>query len=354
MKRLILVLLISISSPILLTGAVQSMVSLSGYTIPVETSGAEIGSILLHRDKSNVKLKLKADTSKLFSLNNGVIKLKTRKKLTSSSPTKYEIVISVGKELHHFVLVKDDFIKNRIIAHRGAWKHTRVEQNSVRSFLNAVKIGCEGSEFDVWLSVDSIPVLSHDPIIGGLTVEKSTAEELENLCLTYGDNVPKLEDFIKIATQQNQTKMILEIKSSQISQDRTLFMTDKIVEMVHRLKAQAWVEYISFNYEVLKRIIAIDPSARTAYLSGDKPIEEIKKDRLTGIDYSYYSHRSDSLLTQKSHQLGLTVNVWTVNEKSELAYYLNTQKVDYITTDEPEILLNMIKNKRKTLNSDGR
>ena len=66
----------------------------------------------------------------------------------------------------------------------------------------------------------------------------------------------------------------------------------------------------------------------------------MKNDGLTGIDYSFYSFRSDSQLTQKAHEEGLTVNVWTVNQPDELQQYYHSE-IDYITTDEPEILLEM-------------
>lgn len=42
------------------------------------------------------------------------------------------------------------------------------------------------------------------------------------------------------------------------------------------------------------------------------------------------------------HMLGLEVNVWTVNTREEMEYFLNLG-VDYITTDEPELLQALIR-----------
>ena len=101
------------------------------------------------------------------------------------------------------------------------------------------------------------------------------------------------------------------------------------------MKMQGYVEYISFNYEVLKRIRELDPTARTLYLwEGKKELKDLVNDRISGIDYSYYAYRQDKNLTQKAREAGLLTNVWTVNNAEELQqYYL--LGVDYITTDEP-------------------
>ena len=46
----------------------------------------------------------------------------------------------------------------------------------------------------------------------------------------------------------------------------------------------------------------------------------------------------------KCHELGLTVNVWTVNDKKDMQWFID-MGVDYITTDKPDVLKRMLKNK---------
>lgn len=41
-------------------------------------------------------------------------------------------------------------------------------------------------------------------------------------------------------------------------------------------------------------------------------------------------------------QKKLTTNVWTVNDEADLKYFLE-KDVDYITTNEPELLLSLSK-----------
>jgi glycerophosphoryl diester phosphodiesterase len=45
---------------------------------------------------------------------------------------------------------------------------------------------------------------------------------------------------------------------------------------------------------------------------------------------------------QEAHEKGLTINVWTVNDPALMDWFLE-RKADFITTNEPEILLRKIK-----------
>ena len=50
----------------------------------------------------------------------------------------------------------------QIIAHRGYWKTEGAAQNSIAALLKADSIGVYGSECDLWLSSDGVPVVNHD------------------------------------------------------------------------------------------------------------------------------------------------------------------------------------------------
>lgn len=255
----------------------------------------------------------------------------------------YGITIGLGASSVDFNLVTDEYIRNPIIAHRGAWKNHSGSENSMSSLKNAIAIGCAGSEFDVWWSADQIPVICHDHSVGGKLLEKTSLAELQQVTLNDGEAVPTLEQYLLMIMRQNKTQLVLEIKSSEISNERSLELTDAVVLMVHKLKAQAWIDYISFNYGVLQRIRELDPTARLAYLSDDKPLETLVADRISGIDYPFYSFQRDSDLINKAHKLGLSVNVWTVNDTNELSRYLS-EGADWITTNEPEELLRLFIN----------
>lgn len=318
----------------------KELLVLDNYLIPVGEKGATIGKFVV---RPNEKLSLVSDTAKLFSLDKqGYIKLKKDAVLTDASPIRFEIKIKSNHEVKSFELVKDNFIRNGVIAHRGAWKNQDASQNSLKALKKAIEIGCEGSEFDVWLSSDDKIVLSHDPVIGGKTVEETTAEELFAISLKDGDFLPSLEDYISLAKGQNKTRLVLEVKASQKGKERSEAVAEKSVKIVHDMKAQAWTDYITFSFDAAKRIRELDPTARVLYLEADKTLEELKDAKITGIDYHRNHFVKDTELVNKAKSIGLITNVWTINKEEDMKIMMG-QGVDLITTDEPELLLKLKK-----------
>ena len=314
---------------------------LSNYRIPLNKKGCLVAKPF-HSLKSEPKLQIIEDTSHLFRVKDNTLYLKKNRKVNNlDKQFVYTLKLSIENYSIKVDLVEDGFIKNKVIAHRGAWKNQDVSQNSLGSLQKAIDLGCEGSEFDIWLSSDGVPVLSHDPSIGGHQVENTSAAVLTEILLKNGETLPTLEQYLQLAKIQNKTTLILEIKSSGKGYSGMLRTLDSIVNVVTRWRAQGWLKYISFSYDALLYLRKADPYSDLSYLAGDKVVEVINHDKLTGIDYSFYSYEGDGDLIKKAHALGLTVNVWTVNDSERLIFYLKN-KADMITTDEPELLLKLV------------
>jgi glycerophosphoryl diester phosphodiesterase len=233
---------------------------------------------------------------------------------------------------------------NKVIAHRGAWKANALPQNSIASLKEAVRIGCYGSEFDVWLTSDNVMVVNHDPTFYGLSVENSTYKQLLEKSHPNGEKIPTLEEYIKEGKKQKTTKLILEIKPSKISVDRTLDLTKRVVELVNKLKAKEWVDYISFSYESCKKIVELDANAKVQYLNGEIAPDQLKADKMAGADYNYSVFKKKPNWIAELKALGLVSNVWTVNSLEDIKLFLS-QNVDFITTNEPELLFKELENK---------
>jgi glycerophosphoryl diester phosphodiesterase len=150
-----------------------------------------------------------------------------------------------------------------------------------------------------------------------------------------------LEDYIKAGIQQNKTRLILEIKPSVVSKERAIALTHKVTRLVRSLKAQAWVDYISFDYEVCKELKKIAPYARVSYLKGDKSPEELRANQFYGLDYNQQVLQKQENWIKDAREKNLTVNVWTVNDPLLMDWFLEKQ-VDFITTNEPETLLKKV------------
>lgn len=233
---------------------------------------------------------------------------------------------------------------NPVIAHRGAWKTHNLPENSIASLKEAITLGCYGSEFDVHLTKDNIPVVNHDKDFMGIDIETSTYDELMMGQLSNGEKIPTLKGYMEEGLNQKKTKLILEIKSAPSGKERTLDLTRIAVDMVHNLKGQSLVEYICFDYDAGQLVSQLDPEAEVAYLNGDKTPAQVKEVGYSGIDYNYKVYQKNPTWIMEALDLGLTVNVWTVNKKENMNDFLR-QKVDYLTTNEPELLFRILDEK---------
>ncbi|MEB2775093.1 glycerophosphodiester phosphodiesterase family protein [Algoriphagus sp. D3-2-R+10] len=237
------------------------------------------------------------------------------------------------------------FHKNKVIAHRGAWKAQSHPQNSIASLKEAVELGCEGSEFDVWMTSDGILVVNHDADFEGMDIETSTYKELLTKKHENGEKLSTVEEYLKAGKKQKGTKLIFEIKPSKISVERSIEVAEKSVLAVKKMKAEKWVDYITFSYEGGLKAIEMDPEANVAYLTGDKTPVELKDAGFFGFDYNINLLRKNPQWIKEAKDLGLTVNAWTVNNPEDLKWFLD-QDPDFITTDEPELLFQLMEERK--------
>lgn len=228
---------------------------------------------------------------------------------------------------------------NPVIAHRGAWKKNNLPENSIASLKEAIRLKCYGSEFDVHLTADGVLVINHDDDFQGMNIATSTYEALRQHKLSNGEEIPTLENYLKTGKEQKSTKLILEIKPDK-DPERMRKITDRVVAMVRSLKVTPWVEYISFDYPCLLRVLALDNKAKVAYLKGDVPAEKLKQDGFIGADYHFSVYKENDWF-KKAKDLRLTLNAWTVNKAEDMQWLLEN-KVDFITTNEPELLFSFL------------
>lgn len=230
----------------------------------------------------------------------------------------------------------------KVIAHRGAWKNTNVPENSIAALQHAIRLNCWGSEFDVHMSSDSIPFILHDHSIQGSHIEKTPAAQLSKIKLSNGESLPTLESYLLAGKNQSSTRLVLEIKSSSISKERSLALTKKCVELVKKTNVATITEYIAFDFDVCKKVKELDPTAIVTYLNGDKTPEELAVAGLDGLDYHFSVYKKHEEWLSKTKNKGLITNVWTVNDAETMRWFIE-RNVDYITTNEPERLIELLK-----------
>jgi glycerophosphoryl diester phosphodiesterase len=87
--------------------------------------------------------------------------------------------------------------------------------------------------------------------------------------------------------------------------------------------------------------VEINPKAATQYLKGDLSPEQLKADGITGADYHFSVFQKHPEWIENAKKNGIALNAWTVNEEADMKWLLQ-QKFDYITTNEPELLLSTV------------
>ncbi|KGE14803.1 glycerophosphodiester phosphodiesterase family protein [Sphingobacterium deserti] len=231
--------------------------------------------------------------------------------------------------------------QTQMIAHRGAWKNTKVPQNSLASLQEAVKLNAWGSEFDVHITKDDVLVVNHDNDFYGLDIATSTYDELLTKKHPNGESIPTAEAYLKEGLKHKGTKLIFELKTNKLGTERTLKSAELSVALVKKLKADKAVEYIAFSYDACVKLRALDKSAMVHYLTGDKTPKEIKDAKLSGIDYHLSIYKKNPTWIKDAKDLKLKTNVWTVNKEDDMRYFIEN-KIDYISTDEPEALNSLL------------
>ena len=233
--------------------------------------------------------------------------------------------------------------RNPVISHRGAWKNTGNPQNSLASFRDAARMGCHGSECDVWFTKEDSLVIFHDSRRNGKLIEETPFAELRAERLSNGEVIPTLREYVTEAMKQRKTKLIIDIKTLVNDKPRTVELARTVHSLVGEMGAEAWVEYL-VGYIPAGSALADISDLPIAYLGKwqqDDPEavpENIRSAGLRCVDYQdqQYDRHPEWLPVFK--RMNTHLNVWTVNDEQEMVRFL-LWGFNYITTDEPERLL---------------
>ena len=221
----------------------------------------------------------------------------------------------------------------QVIAHRGFWKTNGSAQNSIAALVKADSIGCYGSEFDVWLTADNRLVVNHDSTFKGVNMQKSTAQQCTGVTLDNGEQLPTLQQYLEKA-RSLKTRLILELKAHKTPEQETRAV-EAIVKMVKDMGLDDRTEYITFSRHATKEFIRLAPKGTPVYYrEGDLSPKELKAWGCAGPDYHFSVFKKHPEWIKESHDLGMKVNAWTVNDPKDLKWLIG-QGVDFITTNEP-------------------
>lgn len=227
--------------------------------------------------------------------------------------------------------------KISIAAHRGFWKCDEAvnSQNSIASLRLAQENGFWGSECDIHLTSDGLIIVNHDHEIEGLTIATHTFDELSCHLLANGEKRPSFDEYLDQASKSPKTVLVVEFKT-QPTPEAEEELIQKALKAIkaHGLYTPSRVMFISFSHYVCQRLAVIAPEFVNQYLEGDIAPADLAKEGINGIDYKYTVLYEHPEWVKQAHDLGMSVNVWTVNKTKDMQYFIGLG-VDAITTNEP-------------------
>lgn len=232
----------------------------------------------------------------------------------------------------------------KVIAHRGYWniKGNVLPHNCLASYRAADSIGAYGSEFDVNMTADNQLVVCHGPRIVSLPdVQKETFETVRGERLSNGEAPPSLDEYLTLI-KKCKTRPILEIKEDYRDKAGYVPVFDKVASALkkHRIDMDN-LTIISFSLEVCKAAAKKYPKTMVQYLGGEKSPDELFALGIKGLDYHYSVFDKHPEWVKRAHDLGMEVNVWTVDRKADIKRMADLG-VDQITTNNPTVAQQII------------
>lgn len=230
--------------------------------------------------------------------------------------------------------------ETKVVAHRGYWTTSGSAQNSLAGLQKGDSIGVHAVEFDVWRTSDGKFVVDHDRKFKGVDMPMSPSSESLAVILDNGEKLPSLNEFLSKSERYPNTGLVLELKS--IGDDAAdIANAAALKEVVEYFGIAPRLDFISFSLSACNEFHKQMPDIPVYYLGGELSPRTIKSLGFAGIDYSMGALRKHPEWIKEAKDLGLKVNVWTVDKDEDMKEFLK-QEVDFITTNEPVKLQNLI------------
>ena len=223
--------------------------------------------------------------------------------------------------------------------HRGLLHHA--PENTLQGFRAALDAGLSSVEIDVLRTKDRKIVCTHNFDLeretdGSGYIDQKTLSELEPI--NAAANWPNVEE--KIPTLESilielpeESLVNIEIKTRKPIDWSTPV---EVIKIIKKLKIQNDVIISSFNPIVLRIVKSIDSSIETGLLFKDTKVVGL----ISFARPNYIHPRSDLVtadLVQYAQRYKLGINVWTVNSRAGMKFFIE-KKVEGIITDCPEVI----------------
>lgn len=223
-----------------------------------------------------------------------------------------------------------------VVAHRGHWTAAGAAQNSIAAMAEADSVGAYATEFDVNLTADSALVVNHDYRFKGVDIARAPAREVMGITLDNGEPLPSLNEFLSAAERHPGLRLVLELK---VIHDPALerYAVGRIAAAIDHFCIGHRTDFISFSQNACDEMHRLRPAIPVFYLAGDLDPDTVAARGYRGISYAHDKLDAHPGWISRAHELGLLVNVWTVDDPAMMRRFTD-RGVDLITTNRPDLL----------------
>ena len=223
-------------------------------------------------------------------------------------------------------------------AHRGASEYA--PENTLSSFYLGLMQGANGIETDVQRTKDGVLVLFHDDTVDRVTdgVGKVCEMDFAELrALRVSGNAP-YGFYDRIVTFREFLEKMAGYDISFAIELKTEGVEEESIALIKEYGAFERTTFTSFNFNCIKKIKELDPTARVGYLTWRT--EDSVMESLLSIGGEEMAPRVDLIteeLMQKWRSAGLGVRAWGVKNTS-LMEHACALGVDGMTVNFPDKL----------------
>jgi glycerophosphoryl diester phosphodiesterase len=249
--------------------------------------------------------------------------------------------------------------------HRGA--PVARPENTIPSFLEAIRAGADFVELDLAVTRDNVLVVSHDQVInleicegpgGKRPIREMTLEEVRrydcgslkpkafpNQQAQPGARIPTFDEVLDLA-KSSSIRFNIEVKSSPKTQQYTP-APEEFSRMVagavreHGLQKRVIVQ--SFDWRIVKALRAVAPELTVAalYGTGDRSYVDIARETGAQLVTPHFGAVTPEKV-KAAHEAGIPIIPWTADQSADWSRLI-AAGVDGIITNDPGALVAYLK-----------
>lgn len=241
-------------------------------------------------------------------------------------------------------------MRTQIWAHRGASAYA--PENTLEAFQLAVDMKSDGIELDVYLTCDGELAVIHDGAVdrtsnGTGKVTELTFGEMRKFDFGYAEKFGDKYKNVKIPTLAEVFDLVyssgitvnVELKSNGIE------LIKKVIECERDMKMQGRIVYSAFYHHNLTMILDRNPNAFVAPLYSSNIVKPWRYAGSFGAK-ALHPHYADVYFLEdyvkKSHEHGIRVHPWTIDDEENLSRLIDLD-VDAVITNKPDVAKGLVK-----------